>query len=1176
MQDGIELSKLFRIRGRFTRSVNVARDYYDPEAIEGYIITSLSSHVISRVVAGLAKEPRNRSWSITGPYGSGKSACCLFLSKVLGDSLDAECENARASLRKSYPKVYNSLTSQREYIDKGVVSVIVSGSRQPLSKALLHGLNEAVNRTIRAENKTYADLQNDIQRVTKRVNEGKGVFSEEVTTLFEEFTKAVCFKGKHAGVLVVVDELGKLLEYASIHPETGDIFLLQSLAEAANGSGNKPLLLLTVLHQAFERYASHLGHLHQQEWAKVQGRFENIPFLESNEQLLTLIGAAIERKKPLNGLDKIIDEEVNKAVDLSLASNNISIASFKDLLGHCSPLHPVTALVLTPLFKSGLAQNERSLFAFLSSGEPYGLQDFLNHTQWDGSNKPFYRLDMLYDYIFGVLGSSLMTHSQGKRWAEIAEALSRLPKDAQPIDYAVVKAIGLLGILGDKRHLKASKQILIAVLSDNEHIKEADVKKSLERLQEWKITIYRRHSSAFALWEGSDIELDERYHLGLTRLTLTTDISSLIGSRYQTYPYISKRHLHTKGTLRYFEPEIIESSDIKHALQSMNNNGDGRILFVLPQTGQSINRITKSVIDESSRIESPIKEQTFFAVLCNIDPIRRALEELMAWEWVQHNTSELEGDRIARRELSARITESEGRFAKLCDSYFDKHNAFKTCNWIYCGKEISFRNAREIGDALSAACDIVFNKAPIIDNELVNRRLLSSAAAAARASLMEQMIVNPSVRGFGIEGTPPSMSIYISVLERTGLHHKKGDSYIYGIPSTDPANISGVWEGMDKFFDETEGKRGNIQDLFEKLKRPPFGIREGILPILLLARILEDSTEIALYEEGVFVPHPNAAFFERMIKAPSRFEIQRYRISGPRKDVFRKLASLLTQSGDKHNVSFLEAVRPLFSFVSKLPQYCKTTQTIGDNAIKVRHALLNAREPHRIVFEELPIALGFKPFTTATNKNVDQFFENLKEALIELQRAYDILLTSIEHKLKDALLLPSNLKEARAILQKRGFIILEMTSAIRLKAFILRLMDDSMDNHKWLESVASYIASKPPTQWTDQDLLKYEIELSELSSQFNRIEEIALERRNGHMDASAMKTVRLGITDNTGTEHRQIVHIAAHNEKQINKFSNNLLEVLQNLAKDYNDQVAIIAELSKYIIRAGKKKEEED
>ena len=54
----------------------------------------------------------------------------------------------------------------------------------------------------------------------------------------------------------------------------------------------------------------------------------------------------------------------------------MSPAELRDCLAACYPLHPLTALVLGPLFRQ-LAQNERSLFAFLASSEPFGFQDFL-------------------------------------------------------------------------------------------------------------------------------------------------------------------------------------------------------------------------------------------------------------------------------------------------------------------------------------------------------------------------------------------------------------------------------------------------------------------------------------------------------------------------------------------------------------------------------------------------------------------------------------------------------------------------------------------------------------------------------------------------------------------------------------------------------------------------------
>ena len=48
--------------------------------------------------------------------------------------------------------------------------------------------------------------------------------------------------------------------------------------------------MLTILHQAFEQYAQRLATSQREEWAKVQGRFEDVAFVEPTEQVLRLIG----------------------------------------------------------------------------------------------------------------------------------------------------------------------------------------------------------------------------------------------------------------------------------------------------------------------------------------------------------------------------------------------------------------------------------------------------------------------------------------------------------------------------------------------------------------------------------------------------------------------------------------------------------------------------------------------------------------------------------------------------------------------------------------------------------------------------------------------------------------------------------------------------------------------
>ena len=101
---------------------------------------------------------------------------------------------------------------------------------------------------------------------------------------------------KNKGLLIVIDELGKFLEYETRHFGTDNIFLLQELAELAFSKHKTKLALMVMLHQSIEQYARGLGATEKNEWAKIQGRFESINFIDTSEQTLRIVARAIEHK----------------------------------------------------------------------------------------------------------------------------------------------------------------------------------------------------------------------------------------------------------------------------------------------------------------------------------------------------------------------------------------------------------------------------------------------------------------------------------------------------------------------------------------------------------------------------------------------------------------------------------------------------------------------------------------------------------------------------------------------------------------------------------------------------------------------------------------------------------------------------------------------------------------
>src|SRR5258708_8771652 len=172
---------------------------------------------------------------------------------------------------------------------------------------------------------------------------------------------------------------------------------------------------------------------------------------------------------------------------------------FADVVAGCAPLHPITALILARLFKK-FGQNQRSLFSFLTAHSESGFSSFLEQDR--KGNPPWYEAADLYDYAGEALGSSLVMGEGATRWAEIAAILDA-HNDLLPEEVRIVKTVGLLSALGAYKELKPSNELLELYFGPQ-------FQTLIKSLKKRSILVYRRHSASYALWQGSDIDIDER------------------------------------------------------------------------------------------------------------------------------------------------------------------------------------------------------------------------------------------------------------------------------------------------------------------------------------------------------------------------------------------------------------------------------------------------------------------------------------------------------------------------------------------------------------------------------------------------------------------------------------------------------------------------------------------
>ena len=1145
------------------------------------------------MIAALDNELTSKAWTLTGPYGSGKSAFALFTAKLLGASESPTTQAALNLLKRGDAPLWHQFIGFDLHGDRGFCPVLISGERSPITLALLRGLERGLtafsNSSARRggiQRASFRPLLSDIQKRLKAAENGTLPHTSEITDLFASATGQIGAAGG-AGLLLVIDELGKFLEYAAQNPADGDLFVLQSLAEFAARSDQTPLLMLTILHQAFEQYAQRLATAQREEWAKVQGRLEDVAFVEPTEQVLRLIGSAINRASVVE------KPNLSVAVDLKLKPHRLDTNEFMFLLENCLPLHPTVALIVSSLFRR-FAQNERSLFALLNSSEPHGLQDFLSNRTYDGRVLPTFTLSNLYDYIHTALGGSLYTSRDGAKWAEIESAIERLA-DPSPMTVKLIKTIGLLGIVGEASvNLKTSKVLLrYALDADAETFQnEADesvqsFESALMMLEGRSIVIYRRYNDAYALWEGSDIDIEARLREATAHLDPNLRLPTALSTLMQPQPLIARRHLFVTGTLRHFVIRYTDREGFDADLQMPSNDADGLVLYTLPASELEVEKLIKKATEASVAD----RKEVLIAIPQSIGFLRDAVLELWCLQWVEENTPELAGDATARRELRSRRAETEREISEQLTALLGGNIASPQvaggstpngqsdtggCLWYHNGQPTPIASRRGLNEYLSTICDSVYHATPMLRNELINRRQISSQAAAARKKLIAGMLDFQQLEKLGINGYPPEMSIYLSLLFDTGIHRHVSGGWGFHPPNTDDKNrFSPTWSEIEKFLGECEERRQSVDTLYKRLEQPPFGLRSGPMPILLCAVLLHYETEIALYEEGSFVADISMAVFERLIKSPEKFELKRFRIEGIRAEVFEQFTGLISKqvSAPGQAPNLLVIVRPLISFIHKLPRYTTLTQELSDAAIAVRKAITAAREPDTLLFQQLPQALGFDTFgpsVEADSKTVHQFFDTLRGAFSELNRAYDDLLHFIEGLLVSAFSLQLNGDSPHIELVKRARPLLDLTIETKLKGFLIRVCDEGLDFKGWLEAIGTYIANKPPASWNDSDKAYFEMNLSELARKFHHFEAVSFERRK-QSETSADSTgevIRVGITTLSSPEQERVVTVPLTAERQVNNIERGIEQVFEQFGMDgdANFRLAILARLSQKLM----------
>ena len=345
------------------------------------------------------------------------------------------------------------------------------------------------------------------------------------------------------GIAIFIDEMGKFLESFSSAQPDADMYLFQQLAELANSSGGR-IILIGILHQSFNEYARNLSRVTRDEWTKIQGRFVDYRINAAGEEQLELISRAIvSKKKP-----KRLTIESKQTVAVIKKNRPINEKSFAQTLNACWPLHPVVATLLGPVSRRRFGQNQRSIFSFLNSAELCGFKEFLNSTKTKRTS--YYYPDYYWNYIQINLESSIVASSDAKLWALANDSLARCEASGGSEEHLrLLKTIAVIDIFKEHSGLTASQELLKTCgFKDN-------LPALLKDLKKWSLVRFKKYNESFSIFEGSDFDLEAAIDEALKKVDSFSFVKLAEIASFK--PFIAKRHYHATGALRWMDVNIL-------------------------------------------------------------------------------------------------------------------------------------------------------------------------------------------------------------------------------------------------------------------------------------------------------------------------------------------------------------------------------------------------------------------------------------------------------------------------------------------------------------------------------------------------------------------------------------------------------------------------------------------
>lgn len=891
------MNELIEIAKGFQTSVNIAYDLNNDDKVRGFIPTMSSLEVIEDVLLSTVPTSTSRARILIGAYGRGKSHIILVLMSMLfrkGKGVDKSMFGALLNKIKVHnPDLYKFALDYIKDDKKKILPIIVRGSSTSLTQSFLSALQQTLSEegfsdlmpethfkaAVNQIENWRENYPNTYKKLTKSLSKSVSDFilslNEYDVSAYEEFAalyptltsgstfnpflgfdivelyENIAFKLKEkgfSGVYVIYDEFSKYLESSIATTTNSDIKLLQDFAEKCDRSGNTQMHLMLISHKDIANYIdSNLPKDKVDGWRGVSGRFKHVNLHNNYSQMYEIISAVIYKDPTLWSMFRKANEKRFNDLKDRFTKNGLLNDSQDEIttaIEGCYPLHPISTFIL-PRLSEKVAQNERTLFTFLSADDRHTLSAFIRTAKKDFT---LLTPDYIYDYFEPLFRKEPYTSEVHKTYKLTASVLRKV-EGKSPLHSKIIKTIALIYLVEQYEKLSPIVDVIVDAFRDSvTSTKEIDI--TLKELIDTECVVYLKRSNNYLkIKESSGVDIGEEISKYKSQCLSGTSASQILNdSAFDSFMYPTAYN-DENDIIRYFDFKFIESKDFwavnDWGKKIADSKADGVIYAIIPENQDEIETLRKAIL-----IDKNPHNRIVFVLPKKWTGISRDALDFAAVTYLKTEATKFD-DEILNDEYAIYEEDLSEVVGVFINNYAHPENG--NAYYFHNAKQSIFKRKAQLSGLLSEICKHVFYRTPIINNESINKNELTTNTINSRTKILTGLLANEFSPNIGLTGTGQDVSIMRSTLVQTGvLERADTDPKIQLHPAN--RHMEDVLHEISVFFTETAAHHGgaNFQILYDTLTlhENGFGLKAGIIPIYI-ALVLH------LYKNNLVVSYKN-------------------------------------------------------------------------------------------------------------------------------------------------------------------------------------------------------------------------------------------------------------------------------------------------------------------------------